>query len=263
MNNNTDEPAVASQARITGELQRFPSMTFAKNDLTYSGLSDMVDKIKIVIQPTVDAANGKVDSTALTTSYTVLQKYREEARSAEAITNQAQVTLKENQKLLTAIKAWDDAEAARLAAEAAANDSSYDNYQSSHGGSCPTGYETLGGGGDLASFANTYNAIRVANCMTPLPASNFYWSGCIETRLNYLADTGQWGHFSSVPGQDGQCDSNLAGGVGNTGATVAQKWWDSPDHRASLYRGGVGCVAFAMTQNADGLNRGGAVFNYC
>ncbi|MCU1526662.1 MAG: hypothetical protein JWP75_425, partial [Frondihabitans sp.] len=40
---------------------------------------------------------------------------------------------------------------------------------------------------------------------------------------------------------------------GNTGATVAQKWWDSLAHRASLYRptvtgsmAGV-CIYFAMT----------------
>jgi hypothetical protein len=49
------------------------------------------------------------------------------------------------------------------------------------------------------------------------------------------------------------CDGNLAGGSGNTGATVAQKWWDSLAHRASLYRptvtgstAGV-CIYFAMT----------------
>jgi hypothetical protein len=63
-----------------------------------------------------------------------------------------------------------------------------------------------------------------------------------------------WGHMGSVR-SDGLpstgCDGNLAGGSGNTGATVAQKWWDSLPHRASLYRpgsaiGGV-CILFAMT----------------
>ncbi len=40
---------------------------------------------------------------------------------------------------------------------------------------------------------------------------------------------------------------------GNTGATVAQKWWNSSSHRKSLYRpsyaGGMGgvCIYFAMT----------------
>jgi hypothetical protein len=65
-----------------------------------------------------------------------------------------------------------------------------------------------------------------------------------------------WGHMGSVR-SDGVpsvgCDGNLAGGSGNTGATVAQKWWNSSAHRASLYRpsvsgpvGGV-CIYFAMS----------------
>jgi hypothetical protein len=65
-----------------------------------------------------------------------------------------------------------------------------------------------------------------------------------------------WGHEGSIR-SDGVpsvgCDGNLAGGTGNTGATAAQKWWESSAHRASLYRpgnaeplGGV-CIAFAMT----------------
>jgi hypothetical protein len=63
-----------------------------------------------------------------------------------------------------------------------------------------------------------------------------------------------WGHIGStrvdgVPSVG--CDGNLAGGTGNTGTTVATKWWQSLSHRASLYRppnstAGV-CVALAMT----------------
>lgn len=59
-----------------------------------------------------------------------------------------------------------------------------------------------------------------------------------------------WGHMGSVR-SDGLpstgCDGNLAGGSGNTGATVAQKWWNSASHRASLYKPTPGCVYFAMS----------------
>jgi hypothetical protein len=113
---------------------------------------------------------------------------------------------------------------------------------------------------DLASFAYQYNAIRVANCLEPIPYGNFYYDSCMEDRLFWMAESPSadpldaWGHMGSVridgvpsPG----CDGNLAGGSDNSGATVAQKWWDSIDHRASLYRPDSGvdgaCIAFAMS----------------
>ncbi len=58
----------------------------------------------------------------------------------------------------------------------------------------------------------------------------------MEARLFWMAESPSedpmdaWGHMGSVridgvpsPG----CDGNLAGGYGNSGATVASKWWDS------------------------------------
>jgi hypothetical protein len=116
--------------------------------------------------------------------------------------------------------------------------------------------------GDLASFAAAYNAIRVANCLYPIPMSNFRYDSCMEARLFWMAEdpstdpSSAWGHSGSVR-SDGVpavgCDGNLAGGSGNSGATVAQKWWNSSGHRASLYRpqitgpvNGV-CIYFAMT----------------
>ncbi|MBG6055514.1 hypothetical protein IWX81_001937 [Salinibacterium sp. CAN_S4] len=113
---------------------------------------------------------------------------------------------------------------------------------------------------DLVSFASQYNAIRMANCLEPISYSNFRYDSCMEARLFWMAESPSpdpmdaWGHVGSVR-IDGVpstgCDGNLAGGSGNTGATVAQKWWNSTSHRASLYRPGssiVGaCIAFAMS----------------
>lgn len=133
-------------------------------------------------------------------------------------------------------------------------------------GGAPGAYSPLGVGGttsdDLASFAYTYNAIRVANCLEPVPYSNFSYDSCMEARLFWMAESPSedpmdaWGHSGSVR-IDGVpsvgCDGNLAGGYGNSGATVASKWWSSGAHQASLYRpdyaGGMGgvCIAFAMT----------------
>lgn len=113
---------------------------------------------------------------------------------------------------------------------------------------------------DIASFAYQYNAIRVANCLDPIPYSRFYVDMCMQARLFWMAESPSpdpmdaWGHagtvrIDGVP--DPGCDGNLAGGSGNTGATVAEKWWGSGSHRASLYRptSGIGgaCIAFAMT----------------
>lgn len=116
--------------------------------------------------------------------------------------------------------------------------------------------------GDLASFAAAFNAIRVANCLQPIPMANFRYDACMEQRLFWMAEdpstdpASAWGHIGSVR-SDGVpsvgCDGNLAGGSGNTGATVAQKWWNSIAHRNSLYRpsfagstAGV-CIYLAMT----------------
>ena len=131
-------------------------------------------------------------------------------------------------------------------------------------GGAPGAYSAQGVAGttsdDLASFAYTYNAIRVENCLEPIPYGNFYYDSCMEARLFWMAESPSpdpldaWGHMGSVR-IDGVpstgCDGNLAGGSGNSGATVASKWWYSLAHRASLYRpdDGVGgaCIAFAMT----------------
>ncbi|WP_394769649.1 hypothetical protein [Lacisediminihabitans sp.] len=134
------------------------------------------------------------------------------------------------------------------------------------GGSAPG--RTSGGGvagttsGDIQSFSAAYNAIRAANCLPSIPAGNFRYDGCMEQRLFWMAEDpstnpmSAWGHLGSVR-SDGVpsvgCDGNLAGGTGNSGATVAQKWWDSAPHRLSLYKpsyaGGTGgvCIYFAMT----------------
>jgi hypothetical protein len=147
------------------------------------------------------------------------------------------------------------------------------------GGGCPG---NVGGGvsgnADLASFAATYNAIRVANCLQPVPMSHFRYDTCMQTRLTWMgndpsSDPGNtWGHmgvhslapdpstglyYSDTNPSQG-CDGNLAGGTGNSGATVAQKWWDSLPHRASLYRptftGSTNniCIYFAMTHGGNG-----------
>lgn len=111
---------------------------------------------------------------------------------------------------------------------------------------------------DLMTFAAQYNAIRIANCLPPV--TRFVYDSCMEARLFWMAESPSpdpldaWGHIGSVR-IDGVpstgCDGNLAGGSGNTGATVAQKWWDSTAHRASLYRPGTAvsgvCIALAMT----------------
>jgi hypothetical protein len=151
------------------------------------------------------------------------------------------------------------------------------------GGGCPG---NVGGGvsgnADLASFAAAYNAIRVANCLQPVPMSHFRYDNCMAQRLQWMANdpypdpNNTWGHAgvrSINPDANGQyysdvvpsvgCDGNLAGGTGNTGATVAQKWWDSLSHRASLYRptftGNTAnvCINFAMVHGGvpnDGYN---------
>jgi len=134
--------------------------------------------------------------------------------------------------------------------------------------------------GDLSSFAYAYNSIRVANCLQPIPLSNFRWDSCMEDRLFWMAESPSsnpldgWGHNGTtrsdgVPARG--CDGNLAGGSGNSGATVASKWWESGAHRASLYRPGAStagaCIAFAMTHGGIdepySFTRAAARWTYC
>jgi hypothetical protein len=76
-----------------------------------------------------------------------------------------------------------------------------------------------------------------------------------------------WGHTGTAVRSDGVpivgCDGDLAGGSGYTAASVADAWWVSPDHRASLFQpaftGNVAsvCIAFAMSHggvNVPGPN---------
>jgi hypothetical protein len=163
--------------------------------------------------------------------------------------------------------------AARVAARQAAGQSCPGNVGGSVRGA--PGITSAGGvggttTGDLQSFAATYNAIRVANCLEPVPMGNFRYDPCMEQRLFWIAEdpspdvNSAWGH-SGTPRSDGApavgCDGNLAGGSGNTGGTVAQKWWNSASHQKVLYRpsyagstGGV-VICFAMVHGglpADG-----------
>ena len=138
---------------------------------------------------------------------------------------------------------------------------------------------------DLASFAAQYNSLRVANCLSPVPTANFRYDSCMEQRLFWMAqdpssDPGNtWGHagvHSLAPDANGVfysdavpsvgCDGNLAGGSGNSGATMATKWWESPAHQKSLYKptysgamGGI-CIYFAMT-HGDG-NLGAELYSF-
>ncbi|MHC5795156.1 hypothetical protein ACVXZ4_03280 [Lacisediminihabitans sp. FW035] len=163
------------------------------------------------------------------------------------------------------------------------------------GGSAPGGSESGIGGttsGDIQSFSATLNAIRAANCLQPIAAGNFRYDSCMEQRLYWMAEDpstnpgNTWGHSgvrSLAPDANGVyysdavpakgCDGNLAGGSGNSGATVAQKWWDSLAHRASLYRPSVGstagvCIYFAMTHGgvpgeSSGFTRAAARWGGC
>lgn len=115
---------------------------------------------------------------------------------------------------------------------------------------------------DLVAFAQTYNAKRAANCLKPVPLGNFRYDSCMEKRLFWMAEdpstnpASAWGHIGTTR-SDGVpsvgCDGNLAGGMNNTGVTVALKWWDSTSHRTALYKptytGSTSnvCIYFAMT----------------
>jgi hypothetical protein len=115
---------------------------------------------------------------------------------------------------------------------------------------------------DLDAFAAAFNAQRVANCLAPVPLTNFRYDACMEQRLFWMAEdpsndpASAWGHVGSVR-SDGVpsvgCDGNIAGGMNNVGATFARKWWDSMGHRISLYTPSytgsmnVVCIYFAVT----------------
>ncbi len=116
---------------------------------------------------------------------------------------------------------------------------------------------------DLQGFADAYNAIRVANCLRPIPFSNIRFSECLQQRMFWMADdpssnpASAWGHTGTAKRSDGVpivgCDGDLAGGDGYTTTTVAEAWWDSIDHRDSLYQpsytGSLSdvCIYFAMS----------------
>jgi hypothetical protein len=115
---------------------------------------------------------------------------------------------------------------------------------------------------DIAAFAVAFNKVRLAHCLKPISMEHITYDSCMEQRLFWMAEdpstdpSSAWGHIGSqrsdgVPSVG--CDGNLAGGLNNTGATVAQKWWDSSSHRTALYKptytgstAGV-CIHFAMT----------------
>jgi len=115
---------------------------------------------------------------------------------------------------------------------------------------------------DLQAFAQAFNDKRVANCLRPIPPANFRYDQCMEARLFWMAEdpstdpASAWGHIGTVR-SDGVpsvgCDGNLAGGMYNTGDTVARKWWDSVPHRTALYKpsytGSTAavCIYFAMS----------------
>lgn len=115
---------------------------------------------------------------------------------------------------------------------------------------------------DLQAFAQAFNDKRVANCLKPIPAANFRYDQCMEARLFWMAEdpspdpASAWGHVGTVR-SDGVpsvgCDGNLAGGMNNSGDTVARKWWDSSAHRTALYKPSYSgstasvCILFAMT----------------
>lgn len=133
-------------------------------------------------------------------------------------------------------------------------------------GSAPSKVSPLGVHGtttdDLVTFAYAYNAKRAANCLKPVPLGNFRYDSCMEARLFWMAEdpsldpSSAWGHIGTQR-SDGLpsmgCDGNLAGGMSNTGTTVAIKWWDSTAHRTALYKptytGSTTsvCIYFAMT----------------
>jgi len=115
---------------------------------------------------------------------------------------------------------------------------------------------------DVQAFAEGFNAVRADHGLPAIPRDNFRYDACMEERLFWMAEdpsespASAWGHVGTTR-SDGVpsvgCDGNLAGGMGDTGETVATRWWDSTTHRAALYKPGFSastssvCIYFAMT----------------
>jgi hypothetical protein len=137
---------------------------------------------------------------------------------------------------------------------------------------------------DIASFALAYNSIRVAHCLKPVPLANIKFSSCLEQRMFWMAEdpstnpASAWGHTGTAKRSDGVaivgCDGDIAGGMNDTGAVDAQSWWDSPDHRDSLYqplyKGSTSnvCIAFGMAHGGipndpAAFTRAAAVWEDC
>lgn len=212
------------------------------------------------VAPVVDAANVAGSVTIRTASVLAAQTIPDTEHLAQKPVPKPVVVTPQ------AASSRDGGASIRRAARAAAGQSCPSG--GGGGGSAPGRVDPLGQGmitgtttADIQSFSATYNAIRVQNCLQPIPAGNFRYDSCMEDRLFWIAEdpstdpNSAWGH-SGTPRSDGVpargCDGNLAGGSGNTGATVASKWWASIPHRLSLYRpsytgstAGV-CIAFAM-----------------
>ena len=106
------------------------------------------------------------------------------------------------------------------------------------------------GGGASAYFARpSYQTSNIPGLGTPTQR--------LVSDVAFNADPSTGQYYSDTHPSVG-CDGNLAGGDGNSGATVAQKWWNSLAHRASLYRptftGNTAnvCIYFAMTHGGPG-----------
>jgi hypothetical protein len=136
---------------------------------------------------------------------------------------------------------------------------------------------------DLANFALEYNANRIANCLPPIALANIRFDKCLSDRMFWIAEdpstnpSSAWGH--DLPRSDGAkmrgCDGDIAGGLGDTGTTAADKWWQSTDHRASLYQPKWGndsysnvCIGFAIVHGGlplgtDSMSRESARWEDC
>lgn len=116
-------------------------------------------------------------------------------------------------------------------------------------------------GDDLAAFAAAFNSLRTAACADALPLANFRIDTCLEEHLFWIAEDPSTDPGSAWRGRgavrsDGApetgCAGSLAGGFGDTAASVAAKWWAAPAHRLVLFRPDAatdaanGCVDFAM-----------------
>jgi hypothetical protein len=183
-------------------------------------------------------------------------------RYAKAKVAQAKCVAAENAKAAAAKRAAAAKKAAAAAAAAKCPTAITGTFNPAPGDISPLGVAGTTTA-DLVQFATAYNAIRVAHCLAPIRTQNFKFKACAEARLFWMAEdpstnpASAWGHTGSIKRSDGKpivgCDGDIAGGMGDTGATVAQKWWDSIDHRDSLYQPdetspvAKRCIYFAIT----------------